>query len=288
MKINKNKYILGTANLWTRYGFKSIFVNEKQSISLLKYSQKNNVKILDISSSYPSFKYIIKEANLKKFKISFKVSSADFKKKNFYNNFESFFYNLLKKLNVAKIEYFLFHNAKDILSDKNKKVLKHLKNLKKNKKIRYLGVSVYSNNDLLKILKKNIKIDVVQIPYNILDQRINQKKLLNFIKLKKIKIHVRSIFLQGILIDKKIIPKKFKKFKELSNWHNFLQSNKLNSLTEIINFLNNFRFINKIVIGVKNKDQLKQILNTKIYKNKKNFDKFKSNNLKLIDPRKWN
>ena len=136
-------------------------------------------------------------------------------------------------------------------------------------------------------MKKNIKIDIVQVPFNVLDQRINQKKLINFIKLKNIKIHVRSIFLQGILIDKKIIPKKFKEFEELSNWHNFLKKNKLNSLTEIINFLSNFRFINKIVIGVKNKDQLKQILNTKIYKNKKNFDKFKSNNLRLIDPRKW-
>ncbi len=287
MKINKNNYILGTANLWAKYGLKSKFINNKRSISLLKYSQKNNIKTLDISSSYPSFKNIIKEINLKKFKISFKVSSADLKKSNFYNNFESFFFNLLNKLNISKIEYFLFHNAKDILSDKNKKILKRLKILKKNKKIRYLGVSVYSNNDLLKILKKNIKIDIVQVPFSVLDQRINQKKLLNFIKLKNIKIHVRSIFLQGILVDKKIIPKKFKEFKELSNWHNFLKKNKLNSLTEIINFLSNFRFINKIVIGVKNEDQLKQILNTKIYKNKKNFDKFKSNNLQLIDPRKW-
>ena len=155
--MNKNNYILGTANLWAKYGLKSKFIDKKRSMSLLKYSQKSNVKTLDISSSYPSFKNIIKEINLKKFKISFKVSNTDFKKSNFYNNFESFFYNLLNKLNVSKIEYFLFHNAKDILSDKNKKILKHLKILKKNKKIGYLGVSVYSNNDLLKILKKKYK-----------------------------------------------------------------------------------------------------------------------------------
>ena len=83
MKINKNNYILGTANLWAKYGLKSKFINNKRSISLLKYSQKNNIKTLDISSSYPSFKNIIKEINLKKFKISFKVSSADLKKSNF-------------------------------------------------------------------------------------------------------------------------------------------------------------------------------------------------------------
>ena len=83
MKMNKNNFILGTANLWAKYGLKSKFINNKRSISLLKYSQKNNIKTLDISSSYPSFKNIIKEINLKKFKICFKVSSADLKKLNF-------------------------------------------------------------------------------------------------------------------------------------------------------------------------------------------------------------
>ena len=287
MKNNKNNYILGTANLWSKYGFKSKFIGSSQSISILKFSQKKNIKILDISSSYPSFINIIKKFNLNKFKISFKVSNNDFKKKIFYENFNAFFYNLLNQLNVSKIEYFLFHNAKDMLSNKNKKIIEHLYKLKSNKKIKYLGVSVYSDNDLFKILKKNLKIDVVQIPFNVLDQRINQKKLLNFIKLKKIKIHVRSIFLQGILVDKDIIPGKFNKFKELLNWHNFLKKNKLDSLTEIMNFLSNFKFIDKVVIGVKNKDQLKQILNTKIYKNKRSYQKFKSNNLELIDPRKW-
>ncbi len=287
MKNNKNNYILGTANLWSKYGFKSKFIGSRQSISILKFSQKKNIKILDISSSYPSFINIIKKFNLNKFKISFKLSNNDFKKKIFYKNFNAFFYNLLNQLNVSKIEYFLFHNAKDMLSNKNKKIIEHLNKLKSNKKIKYLGVSVYSSNDLFKILKKNLKIDVVQIPFNVLDQRINQKKLLNFIKLKKIKIHVRSIFLQGILVDKDIIPRKFNKFKELLNWYNFLKTNKLDSLTEIMNFLSNFKFIDKVVIGVKNKDQLKQILNTKIYKNKRNYQKFKSNNLELIDPRKW-
>ena len=96
MKNNKNNYILGTANLWTKYGFKSKFINSKQSLSLLKYTQKNDIKILDISSSYPSFTNIITKINLKKFKISFKVSNNDFKDSNFYLNFNSYFNNLLK------------------------------------------------------------------------------------------------------------------------------------------------------------------------------------------------
>ena len=51
MKNNKNNYILGTANLWSKYGFKSKFIGSKQSISILKFSQKKNIKILNFSSS---------------------------------------------------------------------------------------------------------------------------------------------------------------------------------------------------------------------------------------------
>ena len=44
-------------------------------------------------------------------------------------------------------------------------------------------------------------IDVIQAPLNVLDQRIDHSKNLNFLKRKKIEIHVRSIFLQGVLVD---------------------------------------------------------------------------------------
>ena len=41
---------------------------------------------------------------------------------------------------------------------------------------------------------KNLPIDVIQAPLNVLDQRIDNSKNLNFLKRKKIEIHVRSIF----------------------------------------------------------------------------------------------
>ena len=51
---------------------------------------------------------------------------------------------------------------------------------------------------------------MIQVPFNILDRRLATKNYLNKIKKKKIQIHVRSIFLQGILLANiKKIPKKF-------------------------------------------------------------------------------
>ena len=61
------------------------------------------------------------------------------------------------------------------------------------------------------LLKKKFPIDVVQVPFNILDQRLNNNLFKKIISRKKIEVHVRSIFLQGILVDKKLIPSKNKK-----------------------------------------------------------------------------
>ena len=61
-------------------------------------------------------------------------------KKKFFTKILMFFLQFVKSIECFKIEYFLFHNAKDMLSNKNKKIIEHLNKLKNNKKIKYLGV----------------------------------------------------------------------------------------------------------------------------------------------------
>ena len=48
--------------------------------------------------------------------------------------------------------------------------------------------------------------------YNILDRRILKSKWFNKLKIRGIEIHVRSIFLQGLLVNKTIHKKQFKKW----------------------------------------------------------------------------
>ena len=40
----------------------------------------------------------------------------------------------------------------------------------------------------------------MQFPFNVFDQRILDKKIQNLLIKKKIKVHMRSIFLQGLLL----------------------------------------------------------------------------------------
>ena len=73
----------------------------------------------------------------------------------------------------------------------------------------------------------------------------------------------------------------------MHEWYNFLKKNNLNSISEILNFINQHKFINKIIFGVRSMKQLKEILDTNIKNKKNNYSTFKVKKIKLIDPRKW-
>ena len=74
-----------------------------------------------------------------------------------------------------------------------------------------IGVSVYSPKEAIRCFKIKI-IKHIQIPFNLLDQRWLKHRFNKELKTRPdVKIHARSIFLQGLLLNKKYYwPKWFK------------------------------------------------------------------------------
>ena len=91
-----------------------------------------------------------------------------------------------------------------IFSKNGKKIIKILNYYKRKKFFKKLGVSIYDTGIMKKLLTDNFfMLDVIQIPYNIIDRRFEKYfKMLNKLK---IDINVRSIFLQGLLFNEKTI-----------------------------------------------------------------------------------
>ena len=106
---------------------------------------------------------------------------------------------------------------------------------------------------------------MIQAPLNILDQRLVEEGWLKKLKKRKIEVHARSIFLQGILLLRHYqLPKKLKKLnKNWITWENWLKKNKLNSLQVCLSFVLNQRQLDGIVVGYDNRNQLNQILKLK-------------------------
>ena len=127
-----------------------------------------------------------------------------------------------KKVRLFKIKKFenLFIHNFDQLDRHDLKVLEPLfLSLKSKRLINNIGVSVYDTRSLKKIRNFNF-VNLVQAPINLFDRRFTEKKILNFLKKRKIKLQARSIFLQGKLLDnlKKASYKKNKIFKDYYYW----------------------------------------------------------------------
>lgn len=284
-----NKIILGTANFSGNYGFKKIKSPTLKEIKkILSYAKKNGIKNIDTAITYKRVEKKLGYTNIACLNIFTKLPKVPKKIKNISLWIKNQILSSSLRLN-KKIYGVYLHNPKDLTSSKGKLIYENLNFLKKKKIIKKIGVSVYNTNELDKILD-NYKIDMVQLPLNLFNRSFLYNNYLKKLKKRKIEIHLRSIFLQGILLqDYKNIPNYFSKwihlFKKYDNWQ---KKNFISKLQICINFIKSNDYVDNIVIGIESQKQLKELLycfrvaNSNLYP-KKIFSK----NQNLIDPRLW-
>ena len=281
----KKKFILGTANFGIKYGFKNKKIIDAKLI--IKSLLKNKINWFDTSSSYINSEKII--GKIKSHlniitKVNFKFKQNDNIEKVVRQSVEDSFRRLKKK----KIYAFLIQKSNILLSKNGRLIYKVLNQYKKEKKIKKIGISSYNFNELKLIIKK-FKIDIVQVPFNLVNDELITSNSLEELKKNNIEVHVRSIFLQGLLLIKSInLPKKFSKLKR--NWkklEKYFLKNNLTPLEACIKFVLSFKKIDKIIIGVENINQLNEILNIKF--KLKSFKKpnIYFTNKKIMNPINW-
>lgn len=282
--MKNNKIILGTTQFGIHYGVSNrIGATSSENINkILKLSRLKKIQCIYTSNYYGKANKVLGKKNIKKFNIIIKFKEDDFINKDILIEIKK-----SEKLLKANIRTIIVDKFESIQIKKAKKIYTSLKNLKKNKIIQHFGYAIYSFKNLKKICK-NFKPDIIQSPYNIIDRRIEKKKYLNFLQKKNIEIHVRSIFLQGLLLmDFKKIPKKFNKWSSLfKNWDYWLKKENQKALDVCYSFVLKNKFINKILIGVNDFSQFKEIVKIKVRKNL-NYPNISSTSQKLINPINW-
>ena len=286
----KDKIIIGTAQFGLDYGIANSLGKMKtgEIKKIIKYARTNNIKDIDTAHAYGDSEKRLGNVGIKDFNVIVKLPATNptypyeqWVKKSIHSSF--------KKLKINKADTVLVHNAKFLLNPKmGKKIYEELKRFKNKNIINNIGVSIYSISDLKNIIKK-FSMDVVLISLNIFDQRILDKKIINTLKKRNVKIYTRSTFLQGLLlITKNRIPIKFNRWKKkFDMWFRELEKKKVSSYDACLDFVLKNKDVDKTLIGIDNFKQFKQIFKDKPKINI-NYKKFNSNRInKLINPAKW-
>ena len=270
------KLAIGTVQFGLDYGISN---NIGQTIpeevqKILSLAKQNKIDTLDSASAYGNSEEILGEFADNYFKIITKVQTPE----NFSQS--------LKKLKWKNIYGLMFHNI-DILI-KNKDYWHVFEKYKKENKVEKIGVSVYSKEEIDFILN-NFDIDIIQIPINILDQRLLQNGYLKKLKDKDIEIHARSVFLQGLLLmDLVHINSYFDLIKPLLiDYFSYISQNNVSKTEAALCFVKNIKEIDKIVIGVNNHIQLQENISAYNKSIELDFKQFAINDENFINPAKW-
>jgi aryl-alcohol dehydrogenase-like predicted oxidoreductase len=281
-----NKITIGTANFVNNYNLikPSCGIKLKNARSIIKHSSLVGINSYDTAPYYNSeniLGYLTNTETVTYTKISLD-KNLNFKKK-IINSINS----SLRLLKKKKLDGVLFHNEKDLLMENRKEIWNLILSLKKKGLIKKIGVSFYNPKYLIKIVK-NFDLDFVQVPVNLFDKRFLDNRIISLLNKKNIEIHARSVFLQGLLLNTKLIPKKFLKWRSNFNkLNNFLKQKKISNLEACTNFVLQNKNLDKVIFGVNSVDHLMQIIKSINLKNI-NFNKLKfPKDLKLINPSLW-
>lgn len=234
--------------------------SQDEIFNMLDYAKENNIEILDTADAYGNVLDIIGDFH-KGFQKYFRINTKFTVDKN--KTVKDQLEISIEKLNVQSVNTYFYHDYNDIL--KYPKVPIELLELKKSGLIKNIGISVYDNNQF-EIAIDSAFIDVIQIPFNLLDNYKKRGDLLQKAKSKNKEMHVRSVYLQGLLFkDIQKIPAFLYPLIPYINQINSLIKKHDKSMDSVaLQYVLSKQEIDFVVIGVDNHSQLaKNILDTK-------------------------
>lgn len=256
------KLCLGTVQFGMKYGINNQEgqPTEEACFEMLDSALEKGIDIIDTARAYGTAEIVVGNY-LKYRKCSQKVKIISKLRPNIINPDEKDVYSVirreleesLKRLHVQYLNGYLLHTPEYIYDEK---IVDTLFRLKEENIIQNIGVSIYNMDEGYAAIKK--RMDYVQLPYSVLDQRGTQTGFIHDAQNAGLTVFSRSAFLQGLfMMDLVKIPDYLEHAKPyLSFFEELLNRFKIRKIDLLLHFVKSVKEIDYLVFGVDSKDQL--------------------------------
>lgn len=278
-----NKLALGTVQFGLDYGITNNIgkVQIKEVKSILEFARNNDINVLDTAATYGNSEEILGNADVEDFQVITKTIPL----KNEVNEIIGNFYKSLKNLNKDQVYGLLIHDVGDIDNEQFDLLYRKIIELKQQGMVSKIGFSTYTPEQV-DFLLKNFDFDLIQVPFNVFDNRLIQGGQFKALNNKGVEIHARSVFLQGILLDFNNIPSYFLTWKkEFNDYQKLVKDRGLSLIVYALNYALNIEEIDKVLVGVNSKKQLIEIVNA--VQKQVVTNAFTIDNVDLLNPIRW-
>jgi aryl-alcohol dehydrogenase-like predicted oxidoreductase len=254
MSLRIEKIAIGTAQFGLNYGISNLVgkTSYEEVEEILSWCLTNRILTIDTAQAYGDSEIVLGGFDLSKFHIVSKYNSTNHElSPNDALNIS------LHNLRINSIHGYLVHNSMSVIS--NPKLIGQLVELRQKGLVKKIGVSFYSPKELEQVLSIGFLPDLIQVPFNIIDTRF--KEYFPELSRNGVEIHVRSAFLQGLLLmNSSQLSVYFDSVKSLLNdlAKEFISINTRAAF--LVKFCLDEEHIDKVVIGVNNLSQLKNMI----------------------------
>jgi aryl-alcohol dehydrogenase-like predicted oxidoreductase len=246
-----SKIGIGTVQFGMSYGISNTIgkTDLEEIAKILSIAKDNKINTIDTANAYGESEIVLGQIGVSAFDVvtKFNTSQNEICTQQFKDS--------LSKLKLDKVYGLLTHSVQNLV--KNPSLWDTILKYKEMNLVSKIGFSFNSVNEIDAVTNLGIKPDLIQIPYNILDNRFIE--IAQHFKSEGCEIHSRSAYLQGLFFcdaDKLNVHFETVKpfIKALQNSTNTLSADLLNHC-----LVNNT--IDKVIIGVNNSLQLLNTLN---------------------------
>lgn len=290
------KLALGTAQFGMPYGVTNATGQPKAAEveNILNYAASKSINLLDTAKLYGNSEQLL--GTLLKGSGSFQFITktpkieASLSQKLLMKQVQKDVQDSMDQLQAKALYAVLLHDAGDLLSEHSDDVYHALEQLKAEGKVHKIGISAYSPEDVELVIQR-YPIDIVQMPFNLLDQRAESSGLLKKLQSKRVEVHIRSVFLQGVLLsDINALPAQFDGIsQQLTALEELSACFNVPKMAIALDFLKQHSAIDRIIVGVLNQQQLSECLSAyeKILPESIDYQSFRCTDTHLVDPRRW-
>jgi aryl-alcohol dehydrogenase-like predicted oxidoreductase len=189
-----SKLALGTVQFGLPYGISNSRgqVPAAEVAQMLRLAAASGVDVLDTAQAYGSSEEVLGNA-MSAEHLDFRIVTK--LKRNPSDGTVSI-QPSIEKLKQRKVYGLMLHSFEEYIQ--TPEIYSELVKAKDQGLVEKIGFSVYSPDQVEKLIGADVRFDILQFPYNIFDRRFDA--LLPRLKEAGVELHVRSIFLQGLLL----------------------------------------------------------------------------------------
>lgn len=257
---------------------------------MLSIAADAGISLLDTAAQYGAAEATLGEHSLATFKVVTKTPhfARSIFEPEHQRQLLACFEESLARLNSRAVYGLLVHNAADLMVPGAPLLIEALRRLKAEGRVAKVGVSVYNSEQIEAVLNL-FTPDLIQLPLNVFDQRLLKSGDISRLKDLDVEIHVRSVFLQGLLLmSPEELPAHMQRHRPaVERWREVAKAHGLTPRQAALAFVRDNEEIDQLLVGVESTEQLRECLAD--YSTDASFDGkgLNSRDVTLLNPTLW-